>query len=68
MKRLIIVSLSMALDTSMIKKGYIHWLSRTLVLMAVAQIFLSIISIPRMKGKFTLSYNHTFRMIPTRKT
>ena len=68
MKILIIISLSIELDTSMIQKVYIHWLLSTLVLVAVAQILLLIINVPRMEGKFKLSYVHTFRMIPTRKT
>ena len=68
MKRLRTVSLSMALDKSMIKNSYIHFLSITLVLMAVAKIFLLSINIPRTEGKFTLSYAPTFRNIPTRKT
>ena len=58
----------MSLDTSMIKKGYINWMSSTLVLMAVAQIFLLRINVPRMEGNFTLRYAHTFRMISTSKT
>ena len=68
MKTSRIVYLSMALDTSMILKEYIHWLSSTLVLMAVAQIFSLSIYVPNMEGKFTLGYVHTFRMIPTSKT
>ena len=68
MKRLRTVSLSMELDTSMIKKGCIHFLSSTLVLVDVAQIFLLSINFPRMEEKFTLSYAHTFIMIPTSKT
>ena len=58
----------MALDTSMIHKGYINWLSRTLVLMDVAKIFLFSINVPGMEGKFTLRYTHTFIIIPTSKT
>ena len=50
------------------KEGYIHWLSSTFLLMAVAQIFLLRINVPRMEGKFTLSYAHTFKMIPAIKT
>ena len=58
----------MAPDKSMINKGYIHWLSSTLVLMAVAQIFLLSINVPRMEEKFTLSYTQNLIMINTSKT